>query len=94
MGLMERVDDVDVIAVDKRTFAEGVVKLLEELTQPARLSHPMSDNLVLFFRKRRRTAHHLTREEKGPKWTKVQSPELAQQNTHSHATSFPNDLDL
>jgi hypothetical protein len=35
-------------------------------------------NKCIFFRKRRRTAHHLIREEKGLKWTKVQSPEQAQ----------------
>jgi hypothetical protein len=48
--------------------------------------------MPIFFRKRRRTVHHLIREEKGPKWTKVQSPEQAPQNTHSHTTSFPNRL--
>lgn len=46
MGLTE-VDDADIIAVDKHSPSEGFVKLLEELVQPTRLSHPISDVSIL-----------------------------------------------
>lgn len=41
------VDGTDVVVVDKCTPGEGAVKLLEELVQPARLSHSISNNPIL-----------------------------------------------
>jgi hypothetical protein len=48
---LDRIDGevayADVVAVDKHTPSEGVVKLLEDLAQPAHLSHPISNNPIL-----------------------------------------------
>lgn len=42
-GVDGEVDDTDVVVVDKRTPSEGAVKLLEELAQPARFRHSISN---------------------------------------------------
>jgi hypothetical protein len=42
-GVVREVDSADVVAVDQSAPSEGVVKLLEKLTQSARLSHPISN---------------------------------------------------
>lgn len=46
-GVDREVDSVDVVVIDKCALDEAVVKHLEELTQPACLIHPISDNPIL-----------------------------------------------
>jgi hypothetical protein len=63
------VDSADVVTKDKCAPGEGVVKVLVELAQPARLSHPVGDGLVLNLGTRAerswRTARYST---SSPRW--------------------------
>jgi hypothetical protein len=48
------VHGADVIAVDKRALGERVVKLSQELSEPGRLSHAVSNSPVLRLNTRAR----------------------------------------
>jgi hypothetical protein len=53
------VHDADVVAVDKRALGERAVKLSQELSEPGRLSHAVSNSPVLHLSTRARD-HRLT----------------------------------
>jgi hypothetical protein len=67
------VHGADVIAVDKRALGERVVKLSQELSEPGRLSHAVSNSPVLRLNTRardnwlslRRPGDQVTAEEDG-----------------------------
>jgi hypothetical protein len=48
------VHDADVVAVDERALGERAVKLSQELLEPGRLSHAVSNSLVLLLNTRAR----------------------------------------
>jgi hypothetical protein len=43
----EEVHGVDVVAIDKRALGERAMKLSQELLEPGRLSHAVSNSMVL-----------------------------------------------